>query len=38
MAGAGPPVMALRLGEARDPEQHYFRTAVTLEAGPGDNA
>jgi hypothetical protein len=34
----GPPEVldALRRGELRDPEEYYFRTAVTLEAGPGD--
>jgi hypothetical protein len=34
----GPPQVleALRRGELRDPEEYYFRTAVTLEAGPGD--
>lgn len=26
---------ALRRGEPRDPHEYYFRTAVTLEAGPG---
>jgi hypothetical protein len=34
----GPPEVldALRRGEPRDPDDYYFRTAVTLEAGPGD--
>jgi uncharacterized protein DUF3237 len=34
----GPPEVlgALRRGELRDPGEYYFRTAVTLEAGPGD--
>ena len=34
----GPPQVleALRRGEQRDPDEYYFRTAVTLEAGPGD--
>jgi hypothetical protein len=27
---------ALRREELRDPDEYYFRTAVTLEAGPGD--
>jgi Protein of unknown function (DUF3237) len=27
---------ALRRGEPRDPDEYYFRTAVMLEAGPGD--
>jgi hypothetical protein len=36
----GPPEVleALRRGETRDPDEYYFRTAVTLEAGPGDYA
>lgn len=36
----GPPGVldALRRGESRDPGEYYFRTAVTLEAGPGDYA
>jgi hypothetical protein len=34
----GPPEVldALRRREPRDPGEYYFRTAVTLEAGPGD--
>jgi len=34
----GPPEVleALRRGEMRDADEYYFRTAVTLEAGPGD--
>lgn len=34
----GPPKVldALRRGEPRDPGEYYFRTADTLEAGPGD--
>jgi Protein of unknown function (DUF3237) len=34
----GPPevLAALRRGEPREPDEYYFRTAVTLEAGPGD--
>jgi uncharacterized protein DUF3237 len=34
----GPPEVleALLRGESRDPGEYYFRTAVTLEAGPGD--
>jgi hypothetical protein len=33
----GPPevLAALKRGEPRDPGEYYFRTAVTLEAGPG---
>jgi Protein of unknown function (DUF3237) len=33
----GPPdvLAALQQGELRDPHEYYFRTAVTLEAGPG---
>jgi hypothetical protein len=33
----GPPeiLAALLSGELRDPHEYYFRTAVTLEAGPG---
>ncbi len=34
----GPPEVleALRRGEPRGPDEYYFRTAVTLEAGPGE--
>jgi Protein of unknown function (DUF3237) len=34
----GPPdvLAALRRGEMREPDDYYFRTAVTLETGPGD--
>jgi len=33
--GSPDVLAALRRGEHRDPRDYYFRTAVTLEAGPG---